>query len=283
MRQGCRCRPGAGSAVRTTIRESDDERSSKDNVDSERAELMRFAAISDVHGNCFALEAVLRDIAAQGIAEIVNLGDHLSGPLEPSRTADLLIERGFPSVRGDQDRILVELWQAGASSRGDFQQLERRHFDWMATMRPTLVYRDEVYLCHAAPKDDAAFWLDYPATDGGMRPSPIEAIEAGAVGIEASLILCGHTHIPRVVRLRDGRMIVNPGSVGLPGYEAQTPAPYKVEVGTPDACYAILDRTRAGWSTSIRYVPYDTSTVAEMARSKGMRVWANALATGWAE
>jgi diadenosine tetraphosphatase ApaH/serine/threonine PP2A family protein phosphatase len=140
-----------------------------------------------------------------------------------------------------------------------------------------------VYLCHAAPRDDAAFWLDYVAVDGTVRPSPVEAIEAEASGIEASLILCGHTHIPRVVRLRDGRMIVNPGSVGLPGYDGQTPVPYKVEVGSPDACYAVLERTRAGWSTAIRYVPYDNAVAAEMARSKGMPVWASALATGWIE
>src|SRR5882757_588966 len=78
-------------------------------------------------------------------------------------------------------------------------------------------------------------------------------------GIETSLILCGHTHIPRVVRLRDGRMIVNPGSVGLPGYDGQAPVSYVVEVGTPHACYAILERTRGGWSATIRYVPYDNA------------------------
>ena len=85
---------------------------------------MKFAAIADVHGNCPALEAVLADIAGLGIREVVNLGDHVSGPLEAARTADLLIDRGFPSVRGDQDRILVELWRAGTSARSDFRQLE---------------------------------------------------------------------------------------------------------------------------------------------------------------
>jgi predicted phosphodiesterase len=242
---------------------------------------MRFAAIADVHGNLLALEAVLKDIADLGITEIVNLGDHLSGPLEPSRTADLLIERGFPTVRGDQDRRLVELCSSGTSTRSDFRQLERKHFDWMANMPPTLVYHGDVYLCHGAPRDDAAFWLDYVDGQGAVRPSPIEAIEAEASGIDASLILCGHTHIPRVVRLRDGRVIVNPGSVGLPGYDGRTPVPYKVEVGTPDACYAILERTRAGWSTAIRYVPYDSAAAAAMARTRGWLVWASALATGW--
>ena len=130
---------------------------------------MKFAAIADVHGNCPALEAVLADIASLGINEVVNLGDHVSGPLEAARTADLLIERGFPSVRGDQDRILVELWQAGTSARSDFRQLERKHFDWMASMPPTLMHREEVFLCHASPRDDTAFWIEYVTIDGGVR------------------------------------------------------------------------------------------------------------------
>jgi hypothetical protein len=83
---------------------------------------MKFAAIADVHGNRVALEAVLADIAAFGITDVVNLGDHVSGPLEARRTADLLIERGFPSIRGDQDRRLVEIEpDTGASNRADYK------------------------------------------------------------------------------------------------------------------------------------------------------------------
>jgi hypothetical protein len=41
---------------------------------------MRFAAIADVHGNYLALEAVIADIRAQAIDEIVDLGDMASGP-----------------------------------------------------------------------------------------------------------------------------------------------------------------------------------------------------------
>lgn len=244
---------------------------------------MKFAAIADIHGNRPALEAVLADIAKLGIDEIVNLGDHVSGPLEAARTGDLLIERGFPSVRGDQDRILVELWHAGGSARSDFRQLERKHFDWMASMPSTLMYRERVFLCHASPADDAAFWLDRVMADGSVRPSAIDAIEAGAKGIDAEIILCGHTHIPRVVRLRDGRMVVNPGSVGLPGYDGKAPVPYVVEAGTPDACYAILEHAGGRWSATIRYVPYDNTAMAALARSKGMLTWASAIATGWVE
>jgi hypothetical protein len=47
-------------------------------------------------GNRFALEAVLADIAASAISEVVNLGDHVSGPLEAARTADILMDGAFP-------------------------------------------------------------------------------------------------------------------------------------------------------------------------------------------
>src|SRR5882724_9499545 len=143
---------------------------------------MKFAAIADVHGNCPALEAVLADIAALGINEVVNLGDHVSGPLEAGRTADLLIERGFPSIRGDQDRRLVELDLAGTgtSDRTDYKQLDRSHFDWLAGMQPTTVYRDDVFLCHGAPRSDTTYWLDRVTDDAIIQASPVEDVEAEA-------------------------------------------------------------------------------------------------------
>lgn len=243
---------------------------------------MRFAAIADVHGNCIALEAVLADIAALGITEIVNLGDHVSGPLEARRTADLLIERGILSICGDQDRRLLELYQAGAApDRIDYKQLERRHFDWLAGLQPTMTYRDDVFLCHGAPKSDTTFWLDRVTPSAIIEATPIEDVEAEASGVTASLILCGHTHIPRVVRLRDNRLVVNPGSVGCPGYDGNEPVAHKIETGTPDACYAILEHSSQRWRVTFRYVPYDHMSMAELAQSNKQPVWASALATGW--
>src|SRR5581483_6197925 len=112
---------------------------------------MKFAAIADVHGNFVALEAVLADVSAAGITEIVNLGDHVSGPLEARRTADRLIEHGLLCIRGDQDRRLVELDQVGSCERNDYKQLDRKHLVWLASLPPTMVYRDEVFLCHGSP------------------------------------------------------------------------------------------------------------------------------------
>ncbi|MGC2775196.1 MAG: metallophosphoesterase, partial [Bradyrhizobium sp.] len=64
---------------------------------------MRFAAIADVHGNHLALEAVLTDIRAQGVTDIVNLGDMASGPLDARKAMDALMALDAVHVRGNHD------------------------------------------------------------------------------------------------------------------------------------------------------------------------------------
>jgi putative phosphoesterase len=244
---------------------------------------MLFAAIADIHGNCSALEAVLADVRGQGIETVVSLGDHLSGPLEASRTAELLLNLAIPSIRGNHDRLLVEgcVNQMGLSDRAAFEQLDGRHKEWLASLPATLQFRDEVFLCHGTPKSDTRYWLEAVNMDGVVHMSSIEDIEREAADVEFSLILCGHTHIPRIVRLRDGRLIVNPGSVGCPAFASDLPVSHVVEAGTPDACYAILEKRNGRWAASFRYVPYNHMAMAEMAKARTRPEWASALATGW--
>ena len=74
---------------------------------------MKLAVISDIHGNLTALEAVLADIATQGVDQTVNLGDILSGPLQPAETADLLMARNFTTIRGNHERQVLALIDQG--------------------------------------------------------------------------------------------------------------------------------------------------------------------------
>src|SRR5271170_3209926 len=180
---------------------------------------MRFAAIADIHGNYLALEAVIADIRAQGIDDIVNLGDMASGPLDARRTMDALMALDAVHVLGNHDRYLIDRppERMGSWDRPAHAQLDTVHLDWLRAVPPTLVFRDRVFLCHATPDNDEVYWLESVLPDGTVRMSSLEAIEAGAGGITQSLILCAHSHLARAVRLADGRVIVNPGSVGLPG------------------------------------------------------------------
>jgi predicted phosphodiesterase len=244
---------------------------------------MRFAAIADVHGNYLALEAVIADIHAQGVSEIVNLGDMASGPLDARRTMDALMALDAVHVLGNHDRWLIDrpVEKMGSWERPAYAQLEVRHFDWLRTVPMTRVYRDQVFLCHATPADDNVYWLEAVTPEGAVRMAPLEAIEKEADGISQSLILCGRTHVARAVRLGDGRLVVNPGSVGGPGFSYNVPFPHVIEAGTPDARYAILELTSGNWSVTFRHVPYDNEAMAALARRNGDAEFASALATGW--
>jgi diadenosine tetraphosphatase ApaH/serine/threonine PP2A family protein phosphatase len=243
---------------------------------------MRFAAIADVHGNYLALEAVLADIRAQGVDEIVNLGDMASGPLDARKTMDALMALDAVHVLGNHDRYLIDrpTEKMGSWDRPAHAQLDASHLDWLRAVPPTLVYRDRVFLCHATPASDEVYWLETVSPDGSVGMSPPEAIEGAARGIAQELMLCGHSHIAREVRIGDGRSIVNPGSVGSPGYRDVHPFPHLMEAGTPDARYAILEFSDGEWRATFRQVPYDHDTMADLARRNGQPELASALATG---
>jgi predicted phosphodiesterase len=243
---------------------------------------VRFAAIADIHGNAMALEAVLADIARLGITDVVNLGDHLSGPLEAARTADILIARHFTAIAGNHDRYLIDHAPEamGLSDRAAFVQLRPNHVDWLRTLPATRVVFGDVFMCHGTPTSDETYWMEQVTPDGVVRIASQDEIERQAVGIGSALILCAHTHTPRVVRLRNDRLLVNPGSVGCPAYTDKTPVPHAMETGSPDARYAVLEKLAGRWTVMFRSVFYDHMAASRLAQGAQRQDWAQWLATG---
>ncbi|WP_426959590.1 metallophosphoesterase family protein [Muricoccus radiodurans] len=247
---------------------------------------MRIAAVSDVHGNLRALEAVLADLPAQAPDLVLNLGDTVSGPLEAAETAERLMEAGFPTVRGNHDRHLIHppAEGMGKSDRMALAQLAPRHLDWLAALPPAIRPAPDILAVHGRPGDDMEFLLETPHRKHGLlraAPEKVAARLGDAAGL--SLVLCGHSHIPGSAQLPDGPLVVNPGSVGLQGYEDDDPFPYTVSAGSPHARYALLDRVPGGWDVTWRAVPYDWNAAAEAARRAGRPAWARPLATGFAD
>lgn len=245
---------------------------------------MRVAVISDIHGNAHALEAVLADIADAAPDAVLNLGDCLSGVLEAGRTADMLMAQDFPTVSGNHDRWLH------APREGDpggweicaLRELNTVHLDWLRALPPTRVIADEIFMCHATPKDDVTPWLDVANALGNIDIAPQDSIEAHGADCDYPVILCGHTHIARAVSLNDGRLVVNPGSVGSPGFKYVGPSgPVRWSAASPHARYAILDKSRFGWSVDFCAVAYDYRCSADIARATGDPDMAHALLTGW--
>jgi putative phosphoesterase len=243
---------------------------------------MKIAAISDIHGNLGALDAVLADIGRRGVDLIINLGDMLSGPLLPRETADRLMALEFPTIRGNHERQLLaaDLAGMGLSDRYAAETITPPQREWLAALPATLRVADDIFLFHATPASDVECFLEN-IRDGELIPAPLAAIEERAKTCAASLMLCGHTHIPRVAYLTTGQVIVNPGSVGIQAYEGHHPVPHIVELGSPHARYAIAECAPGGWTVELIAVPYDWAAAARIADRHDRPDWVRPLCTGF--
>jgi predicted phosphodiesterase len=233
--------------------------------------MTRLAVLSDVHGNLPALEAVLVDIETQGAPDATwVLGDLAAFCPWPAETLARL--RALPDVaflQGNTDRYLVtgrrpvfrvrspEDWatmstrlaERDANFRWTVERLSYVDYEFLRDLPPRLEMEiagyGRVVAVHATPTDDEATL--YPDT-------PADQIRPHLSGLDARLLLYGHTHRP-VDRTVDGLRLVNDGSVGLP------------LDGDPRPAYALLDFAGGRCAVTIRRVAYDTeAVVAELER-----------------
>ena len=184
--------------------------------------LGRVAVLSDVHGNWPALQAVLVEVDALGVDEIVVGGDAASGPM-PVETLDALRERNALFVRGNADRVLDlvgantgEVWVQARYWVAERLGEERLAFLAGLPLDLTLEIGalGRVRFCHGAPGSD-----ELTIT----RLTPDERLRELLAGVDEDVVVCGHTHV-QFDRAVDGIRVVNAGSVGAP-YEAE-PAAY---------------------------------------------------------
>jgi putative phosphoesterase len=254
---------------------------------------MRLAILSDIHGNLPALEAVLADLDRRGLDQIVNLGDNASGPLWPRETMAVLREKNaWIHVSGNHDRQLVRdpPESHGASDRYAYERLDAADLAWLATL-PSEARFEDLLLCHGIPGDDNRYLLE--AVSGGTAHLALASVISGLLGDEReSLVLCGHSHTPRIVRLDAATTVANPGSVGLQAYEHDVPEPHVVEVGSPHARYLVLERPGGpgnpgdpggqggSWRFELVALPYDHDAAADQAARNGRPDWERALRTG---
>lgn len=245
---------------------------------------MRIAFVSDIHGNLPALQAVMTDIARSGVDRVINLGDSLSGPLLPEETAQVLMMQDWLHLGGNHERQLLDrsIERMDASDAHARKRLSEQSLRWIATQGTMHRIDDAVFLCHGSPRSDLEYFLE-TVTPQGIRLATADEIAERRGHTPARLIACGHSHLPRALRAPDGCLLLNPGSVGLPGYEDDHLYPHRVENGSPDARYAIAERGPDGsWSAELRAVPYDFQAMAELARRNGREDWAVPLTTGYA-
>lgn len=247
---------------------------------------MRLAVISDIHANLGALDAVLADIGRHGADAVLNLGDILSGPLDPVGTAERLLALDLPTIRGNHERQLLacESRPGGESDQWAYETLAAHPVwpqvrSWFQSLPALWAYSPDVFLCHGQPDTDLEYLLE-TLSEEGATPASEAAVEARVRNIGYGLILCGHSHMPRAALTGDGRLVANPGSVGLQAFEDDHGCPHRIETGSPHARYLIAERKAGRWVLDHRMVAYDWEAAARLARRNGREDWAIALATG---
>ncbi|MBV7262823.1 metallophosphoesterase family protein [Photobacterium sp. WH24] len=243
----------------------------------------KYAVLSDIHSNVFALEAVVADAASKGVTRLVNLGDILYGPIAPRATFDFLQQQEMLTISGNQDRQIYQSTAAEVAANPTMQfilnDLGQAPLDWMQQLPFDAWISDEIYACHGTPDDDLVYLLE-EISSGHPQVKADAEIAAHLKHIHSPIILCGHTHIPRCVRISTGQTVINPGSVGLQAYADELPSPHSMQNHTPQASYAVLTRQDHHWETAFHRVDYDVKAAVQAATANGREDWAQYLMTG---
>jgi putative phosphoesterase len=197
----------------------------------------RVAALYDIHGNLPALDAVLAEVDAD---IIVIGGDFALGPW-PAETVDRLrsLNGDVRFIRGNADRELVQE-EPGLAPQELMEpvraKLSAQQVDFLRSL-PLTVSVGRTLFCHATPRNDEEIVT---------RDSPDERWAAALAGVDADVVVCGHTHVQFDRRIGDIRL-VNAGSIGMP-YERE-----------PGAYWALLD----GDDVELRRTEYTPGDLSE--------------------
>jgi putative phosphoesterase len=205
---------------------------------------MRILIFSDLHANLEAL-AALHAVEKPPDA-LFFLGDIVGYGPDPAACLGWVRAYATHIVRGDHDHATAtgadfaspaeyrEL--AIATREHTLRQLHPNDLAYLAALPTTA--RVELggarfFLAHASPREPMTRPLDLLATPENVLRSELE-------GIDADVILLGHTHVPAIRRVGKAH-IVNPGSLGQPRH------------GLPSATYAVWNDGHL----QIKHIDYD--------------------------
>jgi predicted phosphodiesterase len=251
---------------------------------------MRLAILADIHGNLPALEAVLDDVAKEGVGGILVAGDLTGGP-QSQEVADRLRALRAWVIRGNREEYL-RLLDAGtapaqwheseqwAALRWEYSRLDRATLAWVATLPGPHVFAPDrvppIRVVHGSPSSarEALFpqqehvlqWFRRAGfTEAELAPGRLTGVLAS---LDEPVLVCGHTHIAWALE-RDGKLVLNPGSVGAPLN------------GDVRAQYALLEWRSGRWQAVHRALSYDLAQVRRAFEESGYLAHCGAYARAW--
>jgi predicted phosphodiesterase len=242
---------------------------------------MRIAAISDVHGNSWALAKVLKSIESKKPDLIINLGDTLYGPLNPRETYNMVRSHGIISISGNEDRLITEhIGKKSKNSTIDFviKELHDEALDWLTNLPKTAVLDCRVFMCHGTPLSDSTYLLERLTKNHVSVHEPV-TIDELLKSVVQTVVFCGHSHIHRVVKSYN-HMVINPGSAGCPAFSDDFPVHHKIENYSSHAQYCLSEINSDGILVEQVCVPYDVHAAVDCAIRNNRPDWAQWLKTG---
>ncbi|MGK2849929.1 MAG: metallophosphoesterase family protein [Candidatus Limnocylindrales bacterium] len=231
--------------------------------------MSRLAALSDLHGNATALEAVLKDIDRERPDAVLIAGDLVVNGPEPAMVVDVL--RALPAgttliVQGNTDVAAADFdygaaypWMNDgvpdaivAAAEWAHDALGEERVDWLRRLPSERRWRADddtlILVCHASPGSQTAGF------DKELDPNvTLERVAR----TDARVIVCGHTHQPEIRDL-GWKLIVNTGSAGY------------VFDGDPTASWALIDIEDGEVRAEIRRTEFDALSVASAISARGL-------------
>jgi len=253
---------------------------------------MRLAVLADTHGNLPALEAVLADARRQGVDGIIVAGDLTTGGPHQLETINLLRSLDSWMIRGNSEGYLLaydagdtsDAWRVSkqwASVRWSYLHLNREILDFIASLPEqrvvTLGNAAPIRVVHGSPRSPSEHLFPDrdPASLGAFRKAGLlppgsdpAKLDQALTQIREPVLVCGHSHIPWKQK-QDGRLVLNPGSVGAPIN------------GDVRAQYALLTWQDSHWQTEHRAITYDLERIRAAFSESGLLQEGGAFARAW--
>ena len=222
---------------------------------------MKIAVISDIHGNMEALNSVLEDIKINNCDKIFCLGDYAMAGPEPVETIERFLELrhqlDITMIQGNTDWMIAnyteEVYNAikeaapvmAEALKNDFEIIPDTQREFLKNLPEKLQVEEngvKILLVHGSPRKN---------NENILPDTPLKEVEKIVQGVDADVVLCGHTHMPCGFRTSNKITVVNAGSVGRPF------------TNEPKSCYLLLNINNGKCLFEHKFVEYDNKKASE--------------------
>ena len=235
---------------------------------------------------------MLADARQQGVDGIIVAGDFTTGGPQQLETINLLRSLGSWMIRGNSEGYLLAYgagnvpdgWRVSkqwASVRWSYLHLDRGTLDFIASLPEQRVVALDgvapIRVVHGSPRSPSEHLLpdrDPVSLDAFRKAGLLSShhdpakLDQALAQVKEPVLVCGHSHIPWKQE-QDGRLVLNPGSVGAPIN------------GDVRAQYALLTWQDGRWQAEHRAIAYDLERIRAAFNESGLLEEGGAFARAW--